>query len=152
MIEASAGTGKTFLLVQLYLRLLVEKDLTPARILTVTFTRAATAELRRRVRGRIRAALAALGGDGGDPGAAELTAFWTGRGGLSAASVRQRLERALRGLDQAAIFTIHSFCQRALGRYPFEAGAEFEVEPIEDDSAPLRRIAQDFWVRELSGA
>ena len=181
LVEASAGTGKTFLLVQLYLRLLVEKDLTPARILTVTFTRAATAELRRRVRERIRAALDELdpasggrpdpgaakpgpedpdsgrpgsGGRGRDAGALELVRFWTGRreARISRERVRGRLERALRGLDQAAIFTIHSFCQRALGRYPFEAGAEFEVEPIEDDGAALRRIAQDFWVRELSDA
>ena len=153
LIEASAGTGKTYLLVQLYLRMLVEKDLPPGRILTVTFTRAATAELRQRIRKRIRDeldALPALQGGEAESGASDLVKFWTGRCALSHASVRGRLERALRGLDEAAIFTIHSFCQRVLRRYPFESGAEFEVEPIEDDGLFLRRIAQDFWVRELS--
>ena len=59
-IEASAGTGKTFTIEQLYLRLVVEEGLDVAAILVVTYTKAATAELRRRIRNRLVAAMGVL--------------------------------------------------------------------------------------------
>ena len=63
LIEASAGTGKTFTIATLYLRLLLERELSVGEILVVTYTRAATAELRDRIRRRIAAALSALAND-----------------------------------------------------------------------------------------
>ena len=59
LIEASAGTGKTYTIAGLYLRLVLEKDMEPGNILVVTFTRAATEELRDRIRNRLREALLA---------------------------------------------------------------------------------------------
>ena len=56
LIEASAGTGKTHTIASLYLRLLLERELNVNQILVVTFTNAATAELRGRIRGRLREA------------------------------------------------------------------------------------------------
>jgi exodeoxyribonuclease V beta subunit len=64
LIEASAGTGKTYAISCLYLRLLIEKELTPEQILVVTYTEAATKELRGRIRGRIREAIGVLDGAG----------------------------------------------------------------------------------------
>lgn len=121
-IEASAGTGKTFALTSLYLRLLVEHDLRPADILVVTFTQAATGELRDRIRRRIREALAAA------PEADERSA---------------RLRRALREFDEAAIFTIHGFCQRALQENAFESGLAFTSELVEKPDSIERALVHD---------
>ncbi|MEZ4331900.1 MAG: exodeoxyribonuclease V subunit beta [Myxococcota bacterium] len=121
-IEASAGTGKTFALSSLYLRLLVEHDLRPAEILVVTFTQAATAELRDRIRSRIREALAEA------PEASERAT---------------RLRRALREFDEAAISTIHGFCQRALQEHAFESGLAFSSELVEKPDAIQRALVHD---------
>ncbi|MEZ4278372.1 MAG: UvrD-helicase domain-containing protein, partial [Myxococcota bacterium] len=127
-IEASAGTGKTHALATLYLRLLTEHDLRPADILVVTFTQAATAELRDRIRGRIREALA------GDPGPGEAS-----------------LRRALQRFDEAAIFTIHGFCQRTLQESAFESGLAFEAELATKPEILQRTLAHDLWMRLLEG-
>ena len=68
-IEASAGTGKTWNICALYVRLLLEKNLSADQILVVTFTKAATAELHERIRGRLAEVQRAIetGDDGGDP-------------------------------------------------------------------------------------
>ena len=67
LIEASAGTGKTYAVASLYLRLLVEKKLRPEQILVVTYTEAATKELRARIRSRIREAIEVMEGAEADP-------------------------------------------------------------------------------------
>ena len=68
LIEASAGTGKTWNICGLYLRLLLERDLDVTQVLVVTFTNAATAELRERIRSRIGETLTWLrAGDGAPP-------------------------------------------------------------------------------------
>ena len=133
-IEASAGTGKTHALTTLYLRLLIEEDLGPADILVVTFTEAATAELRERIRDRIRDAL----GDG------------EGRLPVDEAG-EARLRRALRDFDEAAIFTIHGFCQRTLKERAFESGLAFEAELVEKPEQRKRTLAHDLWTRLLAG-
>ena len=125
-IEASAGTGKTHALATLYLRLLTEHDLRPADILVVTFTQAATAELRDRIRDRIREALA------NDPGPGEAS-----------------LRRALQRFDEAAIFTIHGFCQRTLQESAFESGLAFEAELAPKPEILQRTLAHDLWMRLL---
>src|SRR5260364_203328 len=100
LIEASAGTGKTWTLCALYLRLLLEKKLDVGRILVVTFTRAAAAELRERIRARSE--------NSEDP----LARRWLADGAPQCQQAQLRLERALYHFDQAAIYTIHGFCQR----------------------------------------
>jgi exodeoxyribonuclease V beta subunit len=167
LIEASAGTGKTYTLTTLYLRLLVEQDLLPSEILVVTYTHAATAELRERVRARIRDAIAsaedsgvaAATGDralGADPTLAsdpeqELRAL-----ALRARALGERrgkvdpLRRALQEFDEAAIYTIHGFCQRTLAENAFESGMAFDAELIEDSETLERTLAHDLWSRLLA--
>ena len=106
LLEASAGTGKTYTLTLLFLRLLLERELAIDQILVVTFTRAATGELRDRIRQRLRQAVDHLDNkDEADPLLAALLAA------VPPAAARQRLADALVRLDEAAIHTIHSFCQ-----------------------------------------
>ncbi len=157
LIEASAGTGKTFNVCALYLRLLLERELDVTDILVVTFTKAATAELRERIRSRIADALLLLGdGTGaatpadGDPFVVELLAE-SERRGLARDAMRKRLESALQNFDQAAIFTIHSFCQRALADTPLASGVPFDYELVTDDSDLAEEVANDFWRRHVAG-
>jgi exodeoxyribonuclease V beta subunit len=152
LIEASAGTGKTHTLTTLYLRLLVEHDLLPSEILVVTYTQAATAELRERVRGRIRRAIAA--GEAEDSEASEVD---TEDRELGRAAREKRLtgggpdplRRALQEFDEAAIFTIHGFCQRTLGQNAFESGLAFDAELIEASGLLEQTLARDLWARGI---
>ena len=154
LIEASAGTGKTWNLCNLYLRLLLERDLEVRQILVVTFTNAATAELRERVRARLVQAREHLSdrSAAAEPvivGLLEAAGRATGR---SAAQMAQRLEAALACFDEAAIHTIHGFCQRALADTPLAAGLPYGVELIEDDSDLRHEAVADYWRREVAGA
>lgn len=152
LIEASAGTGKTWNICGLYLRQLLERDVQVGALLVVTFTRAATAELSTRIRDRIVDTLRVLdGGDaGGDVFVPQLIAT-VAASGVGPARMVQRLRHALQTFDEAAIFTIHGFCQRALADTPFAAGLPYALELSEDDSALRIEVAQDFWRREVAG-
>ena len=108
LLEASAGTGKTYAIEHLVLRLLLEvPDLELPEILVLTFTEKATGELQDKIRARIASRLA--------------------QGGLSAAAAA-RLGRAHLEFDRASIHTIHGFCQRILRKYAFENNALFKQE------------------------
>ncbi|MEX3547806.1 MAG: exodeoxyribonuclease V subunit beta [Burkholderia sp.] len=147
-IEASAGTGKTWNICALYVRLLLEHDLQADQILVVTFTKAATAELHERIRGRLVQLAHALktGDDGGDPFVARLFETTLGENGqIDAETAAKRIRRALRGFDQAAIHTIHAFCQRALQEVPFAAAMPFAFEMEADDAALRFELAAEFW-------
>ena len=111
LIEASAGTGKTYAIASLYLRLLLEKELLPEQILVVTYTEAATQELRTRIRSRIREALEVM--EGRDTSDAFLEELYEKAALAGLKKVRDMLERALGAFDTASIFTIHGFCLRA---------------------------------------
>jgi exodeoxyribonuclease V beta subunit len=151
LVEASAGTGKTFTLAHLYLRALLELDLEPRHVLVVTYTKAAAAELRVRIRRRLRAALSALGG--GKPEDEVLGSWRDGRRarGTTGADAAH-LSRCLSQIDSAAIHTIHAFAQRALCEIPFGSGAAFDAELLEDTDPLVDRIARDFWSRRLFAA
>lgn len=148
LIEASAGTGKTWTLAALYLRLVLghggQVPQLPAQILVVTFTRAATAELRERIRERLASAAAAfrdqqepddflrrLINDYPDPDA-------------RAAAARQ-LDLAARWMDEAAVYTIHGWCQRMLAQHAFEGSQS--VEEVADENARLAEAVRDYWRR-----
>jgi exodeoxyribonuclease V beta subunit len=147
-IEASAGTGKTWNIAALYVRLLLETSLTVEQILVVTFTDAATAELHERIRARI-AGLAhwlEYGGRGasGDPFIERLEQTTLSES-LTHEQALKRLRLALNAFDQASIRTIHGFCRRALEEAPFAAALPFEFE-LEGDDAQMRLdIATRFW-------
>ncbi len=165
LIEASAGTGKTYTIAGLYVRLLVERALEVDRILVMTFTKAATEELRQRLRDRLRlcARMARepwLAGDDEPPADLAHEAAWSAAllrralhsGGESPGELARRLEQALTRMDQAAIFTIHGFCQRVIGEHAaliegVDQGAV--LEPSDDDL--LEAFATDAWLRMGEG-
>jgi exodeoxyribonuclease V beta subunit len=153
LIEASAGTGKTWNLCGLVLRLLLERGLPVEQVLVVTFTNAATAELHERIRGRIAQTLKALRGDdrcADDPFVAGLLRRLRDDLGLADALLLQRLDAALQTFDEASILTIHGFCQRALADAPFSAGLPLATQLLTDDG-PLRlQVVQDFWRRRIA--
>ncbi len=160
LIEASAGTGKTHTITTLYLRLLLERELEVPEILVVTYTKAATAELRDRVRSRIRELLhlvEAYAESAPDPDAIaegddleRLGLDRMARGTLAAD--RARLSRALAAFDEAAIFTIHGFAQRILHENAFESQVGFDIEFMTDQSRLLADLATDFWTSRLISA
>lgn len=148
LIEASAGTGKTYTIASLVLRLLLEKRLSIGQILVVTFTEAATEELKERIRARLKKALDfCTGKDEGDPFIRALSQ----RLPLDQAA-RQLLNSALREFDEAAIYTIHGFCHRVLTDHAFETGEAFEARLITDELEIYQRVAHDFWRRRLYAA
>jgi exodeoxyribonuclease V beta subunit len=154
LIEASAGTGKTWAICGLYLRLLLERGLEARQILVVTFTKAATAELRERIRQRIADTLAHLRGRGahtGDPFVPRLVATLRSARNLTDADMVGKLELALATFDEAAIFTIHAFCQRALADTPFSAHMPLAMELLQDDAELVHEAANDFWRRRVAG-
>ncbi len=150
LIEASAGTGKTFTIATLYLRLLLERQLVVSEILVVTYTRAATAELRDRIRTRIVDAIYAFetGETKGDASMDALLARM--QSGDDRRRAVSRLAAALAGFDEAAILTIHGFCQGVLRENAFECGAGFDVELLVDESGLLLEIVGDYWARTIA--
>lgn len=149
LIEASAGTGKTHTIATLFVRLVLERRLRPDRILVVTFTNAATAELRDRIRKRLRDALRAfdLEGIGADDTLSAL--FERSR---DRARDRRHLERALHLVDHAAVHTIHGFCQLALSEQAFECGVRPEFDLLADISPVIDEIIHDFWSARVGSA
>ena len=127
LVEASAGTGKTWTIGALVLRLVLEEGLALPELLVLTFTEAATAELRDRLRARLETACR------------ELTE--EDRGSTSPALERAR--RALASFDEASIFTIHAFCRRVLSERPLALGLPPLLEPGETASATLLEVARD---------
>lgn len=123
LMEASAGTGKTFNITRIYLRLLLEKKLTVQEILVMTFTRDATEELRGRIRDEIQTALIQWGNF------SESDEFYNHmQNTFSLAQVKPLLNNALLHMDEAAIFTIHGFCNRVLTEQAFASGLEFSMQ------------------------
>jgi exodeoxyribonuclease V beta subunit len=149
LIEASAGTGKTYAIASLYLRLLLEKELLPEQILVVTYTEAATQELRGRIRNRIREALEVM--DGRKSTDAFLLDLYEKASGSGLIRVRDLFERALGAFDTASIFTIHGFCLRALQDNAFESGSLYDTGLVTDQTDLLRDIVDDFWRMHFFG-
>jgi len=140
LIEASAGTGKTYSITGLILRLILKKHLQIRDILAVTFTEAATQELRDRVRRRLQAALEDL-----RRGASKddiVVAFLQEEDVSTGIRV---LDLALQSFDEAQIFTIHGFCQRMLSDFAFESGTRFDTVLVTDPKPLFQEIARDFW-------
>ena len=151
LIEAGAGTGKTYAIAGLYVRLIVERALPVKEILVVTFTLAATAELTDRIRRKLREALKAFSREEIRD---EFLRALVGACPDSAArrEVCKRLRAALRDFDEAAIFTIHGFCRRMLHEHAFESGALFDTELVTDQRRLKDEIVQDFWRTRFYGA
>lgn len=161
LIEASAGTGKTYTITILYVRLILNhlgttgtalpENLLPPQILVVTFTDAATKELRDRIRTTLSQAASIFGEKPGEP-ARETNAqllydlrnqhypnpeMWP--------ACRQRLLLAAEWMDEASISTIHSWCNRMLSEHAFDSGSLFKLTLEKDQSELLDEAARDYW-------
>ena len=154
LIEASAGTGKTWTIAALYLRLVLGhggpdghgRPLTPPEILVMTFTRAATRELSDRIRQRLLEAAQAFR----HPGSVKVDALLElllaafpdeAQRGQAA----WRLALAAESMDEASIHTIDAWCQRTLREHAFDSGSLFDEELVADEAALLIEAVQDYW-------
>jgi exodeoxyribonuclease V beta subunit len=143
VIEASAGTGKTFTLEHLVIELLLSTDVAVDRLLVVTFTEKATHELR----ARIRAKLEALSSGTFEPASeAEVRA---GDAWAIDDPAREKLARSLHALDGASIATIHAFCQRLLRENSFAGGRLFEEQQVDAREA-FGRAFRDVLRQEIA--
>ena len=155
LIEASAGTGKTYTIGSLYLRLLLKagennfsRPLNVEEILVVTFTDMATEELKKKIRERITDAIDKLTAfaETQDKSAFKNDEFLTALcQDLDIFEAIHRLKLAEQNMDLAAIYTIHGFCRRMLMQYAFHSGIHFNLELIKDQSDLLVRFANEFW-------
>ena len=162
LIEASAGTGKTYTITSLYLRLILgrgtERPFAVNEILVLTFTIAATAELKHRIRTRLMETRLYFlsrqwglrNGDGDD------SFHNTDRVIRELFDQSQDVDRDIRLLtasiallDEAAIFTIHGFCSRVLSDYAFETGTPFDQQVDPDPDVMLTLAVEDCYRSEL---
>jgi exodeoxyribonuclease V beta subunit len=144
VLEASAGTGKTFALESIVTELVLSTNVELDRVLLVTFTERATSELRERVRAKLEALHAGRAEPASDSDI-EHGDFWT----LDAAA-KARVARALHAFDGVTIATIHAFCQRVLREVAFAGGRLFDEEQVDGREAfgrafkdGLRSVAKD---------
>ena len=151
LIEASAGTGKTYSIALLTLRLIIEKNIPIEKILMVTFTKAAVAELETRVRNFVRLALKVSRGET----IQDKTIKRMVEGQMAKktpALVEERLNTAQLFLDETSVLTIHSFCQRTLSEFSFETSQIFGAETITPDE--FNQITEDafneFWRKRIT--
>ncbi|EJL05392.1 exodeoxyribonuclease V, beta subunit [Pseudomonas fluorescens Q2-87] len=153
LIEASAGTGKTFTISALYLRLVLGhggpasgfgRELLPPQILVVTFTDAATKELRERIRTRLAEAARFFRDEilAPDSLIAELRNEFEAEQWPGCAN---RLDIAAQWMDEAAVSTIHSWCQRMLREHAFDSGSLFTQTLETDHSELLGEVLRDYW-------
>jgi len=156
LIEASAGTGKTFSLAGLYLRLLVEKRLDVRDILVMTFTRAATQELRERIRVRLgTAALIAADPANAVPGNKDhdiaLAIIDKAANHEPRSRIARRLRDAAARMDDATISTIHAFAQQAAQENAFDSGLPFDRGIQVDDAGVQHEAITDYWRSQVFG-
>lgn len=151
LVEAAAGTGKTYNITAFYVRLIIEKGLRVDQILVVTYTRSATRELRERIDERMRLTRDALKGKVSIEECDDFiqSIYYKYRGDEL---VIERLNRAIDDLDLAAIHTIHGFCRQTLQEQVFESGSLFDVEFITDETDLQAEVHDDLWLEFINWA
>lgn len=154
LIEASAGTGKTYTIAALYVRLILghgtdndlpTRELLPPDILVVTFTDAATKELRERIRARLTQTARFFRQQPvkSDPFLEQLRAHYTDADKWGA--LAHRLELAANWMDESAVYTIHGWCNRMLQQHAFDSGSLFRQEVNTNDAELLNEVVRDYW-------
>ncbi len=144
-ISAGAGTGKTYAIAHLVLRLLLECELPLDSILVVTFTEAATEELQDRIRQLLGEALTCLDNPSNCTNDNLLAIITKQRQSKQVTSIRNLLERALYSFDESSVCTIHSFCHRILNDNAFESNVSFDTELVPNQDVLIRKAVIDFW-------
>lgn len=148
LVEASAGTGKTYSISVLVLRLILESNVPIQEILMVTYTKSAVAELEHRVRGFLRQVYAIVCQDQTQLSNPSIQALIDQAiASVGEAEVKKRLNNALLFLDETAIMTIHGFCQKTLNEFAFETDQMFNagtITPIEFESVKSDAV-NTFW-------
>jgi len=150
LIQASAGTGKTYSIAILSLRMLLEQNIPIQEILMVTFTKAAVAELETRIRAFVRIAHeCSMGKIVKDDTIAAIVAHSVITIGKS--ETESRLKNAILFLDETAILTIHSFCQRVLSEYAFETNQLFGADAMSqtDLANSTSTEINNFWRKNI---
>ncbi len=153
LIEASAGTGKTYTIAALYVRLILghgsdkelpTRELLPPDILVVTFTDASTKELRERIRARLTQAARFFRDQAveSDPFLEQLRADYEP---AEWGAYAHRLELAANWMDESAVYTIHSWCNRMLQQHAFDSGSLFRQEVNTNDAELLNEVVRDYW-------
>ncbi len=152
-IEASAGTGKTYSITLLWLRLLIERRLRVDQILVSTFTQAATAELRERLLASLRRALSAAQAiseghwvDNHDE--ARILSRWLATNPEAGSALTEHLTQSLSTFDLAPIQTLHGFCQSLISRHSLELACDPDLKLQENCDTLLEQITGDFLMEE----
>jgi len=149
LIEASAGTGKTYSVAIMVLRLILEKDIHIREILMVTFTKAAVAELEERIRRFIRLASRYASGENiDDVSIKAIVEKVSNEKNLE--FVKEKLRSAVINLDETSVMTIHSFCQQTLTEFAFETNQLFNAELQQDMMPILEEATQKFWRNHIT--
>lgn len=144
LIEASAGTGKTYSVALLVLRLILEKKLPIEKILMVTFTIPAVAELESRIRKFVKLAWKYSSGEViSEEKITEIV-------GDRSAEKTELLKKARQSLDNLSVMTIHSFCNEFIINYPFEARHSFETDLMTDLKPIIEYVANDYWRKKIN--
>lgn len=158
LIEASAGTGKTWTIAALYVRLVLGhgdagtapiRPMLPLEVLVMTFTRAATRELSDRIRARLTEAAQVFRGLAGTHDGFLLTLMADYPEGPLREQAAYRLALAAQAMDDAAIYTIDAWCQRMLREHAFDSGNLFEEKLLGDEAALRLQAVQDYWRQQL---
>lgn len=156
LLEASAGTGKTFSIQNIVVRLLIDKEPVPLnRILVVTFTRAATRELRQRIRTHIEQSLndirGVLSGEPPREGTPDYLLAVMEKSTLEIERTKRLLQQALSTFDTAHIYTIHGFCSRMLREHTLECSIGTQAKQNVDNipQAVLKRVMGDYFNTEI---
>ncbi|MDE1929858.1 MAG: UvrD-helicase domain-containing protein, partial [Burkholderiales bacterium] len=157
LIEASAGTGKTWTIAALYVRLVLghggasayARPLLPSEVVVLTFTRAATRELSERIRARLVEAARCFRGEAAsaDPFLAGLLEAYAD--GAERTEAAWRLALAAEAMDEAAVHTIDAWCQRMLREHAFDSASAFDEELAADESLLRREAALDIWRQQV---
>ncbi|MEA2023164.1 MAG: UvrD-helicase domain-containing protein [Actinomycetota bacterium] len=150
VIEASAGTGKTFTIAAQVTRLVAEAGIPIDRILVVTFTRAATAELQGRIRDRLVETLRILSGDAQDTDADDHIRVLLDADDAARDRSIERLTEAVIRFDRAQIYTIHGFAIRLLSHLGFHARISPDLEPIALDTELVSQVVSDLIVARFA--
>lgn len=149
LIEASAGTGKTYTITALFLRFLLEKRVSIDKILVVTFTIAATEELRIKLRARIIEAIDWLKKTSENrPEDGFLEGLLSD---IDQQEALQLLSDVASRLDELAVYTIDAMCLRVLQDFSFESGLPMRMDFVANDYEIRKLVAEDYWRRTIGG-